>query len=110
MHTSPLSNAHASNGPQGPNRIASGEPTPVQTGTVPEAAPPASGDAPVGGRDRVTVSDEGRLRARAEAAAAAATETRAELVSELREQVASGTYDLDPDAIARALVDHQERS
>lgn len=119
MHTSPLSHSQSGPVPARPGgssrRVANGEPTPIQTGTVPPSgSSPGSTPTPIhpaagtGSRDRVSVSGEGRMRARAEAAASETSAERATQVESIRVDVESGTYAVDPTAIARAMLRQSE--
>ena len=63
---------------------------------------PSAGAAPV---DGVEVSAEGRLLQRANAAVRAAPDVRADLVQKLHDQVQSGAYLPNDEAVAQALTD-----
>src|SRR5262245_41449139 len=71
-----------------------------------EAADAASTGAAAGASpgDGVELSDQARLAARASAAVNAAPDVREALVAELRQRVQDGTYRVDDDALARALL------
>lgn len=59
--------------------------------------------------DRIEVSALGRDLAQAEAAAGGAGELRFDLVSRLRAEVRAGTYRIDAQALARAMVERGEQ-
>jgi flagellar biosynthesis anti-sigma factor FlgM len=92
-------NVHRIDGPQGPRR--------VEAPTAARQGPPAvSGD--VSASDRVEVSFEARqVRALADAAAATPG-LREERVAPLRRAIADETYRVDPRAVARAIVEHED--
>ncbi len=57
---------------------------------------------PVG--DRISVSPEARLRTETYTAAMAAPDIRREKVNNIKDKIASGTYDVDPKNIAKKLL------
>lgn len=86
--------------------------SPIQ-GTTPAGADSVRRDGAEGARraepqDSVTVSLEARRLARAQAAASNADDVRGPLVQEISQRIADGTYDLDPTAIAWAMVQRGE--
>lgn len=66
---------------------------------------PQDASASTGRSDSVTLSERAAALQRARRAAKAAPDVRAARVEELRQQVASGTYVVDPDALARSLLE-----
>ena len=92
-------NVHRIDGPQGPRRIEA--PSPARP-----AQPAGPGEAATS--DRVEVSVEAR-QVRALAEAAAATEgLREDRVAPLRRAIADETYRVDPRAVARAILEHED--
>ena len=61
-------------------------------------------------RDRIEVSDLGRELAEAEVCTGDDAELRFDLVARLRAEVADGTYRLDAQALARAMLERGERA
>ena len=59
-------------------------------------------------RDQLDLSDAARELAAAAQAAAGADADRAELVLEIRRQIAEGSYEPDAEAVARALLERLE--
>lgn len=71
----------------------------------PRGRPPEEGPAaPPPSVDEAVISLEARRRAQLDAAVGAAAEVRETLVADLRAAILSDRYELDPEAIARALI------
>lgn len=90
-----------------------------KAGAVPPASPRAAAagasSAPVGSSsDRIEVSPQARELARAEQAAHEAVQQsgdlRFDVVSRLRAEVRDGTYRVDAQVVARAMVERGEQS
>lgn len=56
-------------------------------------------------QDEVHISEQGQARLRLLDAISAEPAIRADLVARLREQISSGSYEVDGDAIAAAMLD-----
>ncbi len=89
----------------------SGSPPDPSTGPIPlrsrRGAEPVRPHSPR--EDSIEVSALGRDLARAEAATGDAGELRFDLVSRLRAEVRAGTYRIDAQALARAMVERGEQ-
>jgi flagellar biosynthesis anti-sigma factor FlgM len=92
-------NVHRVDGPGGPRRL---EPT---ASARPAKAPEV--DRP-GTTDRVEVSAEARRIAALSAAASERQGIREGRVEELRKSIALGTHEVDPRALARAIVEFED--
>jgi negative regulator of flagellin synthesis FlgM len=57
------------------------------------------------GGDEVAISLDARLMQRAQQAVASAPDVRQDKVAELKQQIASGQYQVSPDKIARRMLD-----
>lgn len=90
---------HRIDGPQGSRRV---EPqAPVRSGKHPSLGESAA-------TDRVEVSEAARqVRALAEAAAALPG-LREDRIAPLKQQIADETYRVDPRAVARAILEHED--
>lgn len=84
------------------------EPIPIRSRRAPEPTP--APEPPAVPKDRVDVSELGQELAEAEIRTGEGAELRFDLVSRLRSEVRDGTYRLDAQALARAMLERGEQA
>ncbi len=88
------------NGTEGPN--GSEGPSGIEKKNLPHSGDLQTG--PLSGKDRASLSEQARLLARAHTALEETEEQRSDRVSALKEQIATGNYEIPVDELARRLA------
>jgi flagellar biosynthesis anti-sigma factor FlgM len=88
--------------------VRSTDPVPIRRRRDPEPASKPDGGVPP--LDRVDVSELGRELAEADLRTGEGADLRFDLVSRLRAEVQDGTYRLDAQALARAMLERGEQA
>jgi flagellar biosynthesis anti-sigma factor FlgM len=94
----------------GPRPGRSTDPIPIRPRRAAEQAPTPQAAAGLEPQDHVDVSSLGRELAEAELRTGDGAELRFDLVARLRAEVRDGTYRLDAQALARAMIERGEQA